>query len=98
MPAAYLEGKKSSTAHAAEQELCLKLYPSLLFSSVRATPIPADTESQLSSRSDDQSDSRTEHSDEDVADKAPKRTPSVRATKKPAAAKTEVYDSIALSA
>lgn len=56
---------------------------------VRATPMPADTESQHSSRSDDQSDSRTEHSDEDAADKAPKRTPSVRAAKKPAAAKTE---------
>ncbi|KAK9963591.1 hypothetical protein ABG768_006764, partial [Culter alburnus] len=56
---------------------------------VRATPIPADTESQHSSRSDDQSDSRTEHSDEDVADKAPKRTPSIRAAKKPAATKTE---------
>lgn len=69
-----------------------------MFSSVRATPIPADTESQHSSRSDDQSDSRTEHSDEDVADKAPKRTPSIRAAKKPAAAKTEVHDSIALSA
>uniref|UniRef100_A0A4W4G3L0 Receptor expression-enhancing protein n=1 Tax=Electrophorus electricus TaxID=8005 RepID=A0A4W4G3L0_ELEEL len=58
---------------------------------VRATPIIADTESQLSSRSDgDQSDSRTEHSDEDAtADKVAKRTASVRAAKKPAATKTE---------
>jgi len=46
-----------------------------LFSSVRATPIPADTESLHSSRSDDQSDSRTEHSDEDAADKAPQTHP-----------------------
>lgn len=52
--------------------------------------MPADTESQHSSRSDEQSDSRTEHSDEDAAEKAPKRTASVRAAKKPAAAKTEV--------
>ncbi len=73
-------------------KLCL-----LLFSSVRATPIPADTESQHSSRSDDQSDTRTEHSDEDAADKAPKRTQSVRAAKKPAAAKTEVHNSFAVS-
>lgn len=58
--------------------------------SARATPIQADTESLPSSRTDgDQSDARTEHSDEDAADKAPKRTASVRATKKPAAAKTE---------
>ncbi|XP_067314026.1 receptor expression-enhancing protein 2 isoform X2 [Pseudorasbora parva] len=56
---------------------------------VRATPMPAENEMQHSSRSDDQSDGRTEHSDEDAADKAPKRTTSVRAAKKPAAAKTE---------
>ncbi|XP_043113334.1 receptor expression-enhancing protein 2 isoform X2 [Puntigrus tetrazona] len=62
--------------------------------SVRATPIPADTESQHSSRSDDQSDSRTEHSDEDTADKAPKRIPSVRAAKKPAVAKTETNKTV----
>uniref|UniRef100_A0A8B9KC59 Receptor expression-enhancing protein n=1 Tax=Astyanax mexicanus TaxID=7994 RepID=A0A8B9KC59_ASTMX len=50
------------------------------------------TESPPSSRSDgDQSDARTEHSDEDAADKAPKRTTSVRAAKKTAPAKTEVY-------
>lgn len=46
-----------------------------------------DTSSQHGS---DQSDTRTEHSDEDAVDKAPKRSASVRATKKPAAAKTEV--------
>uniref|UniRef100_G3Q264 Receptor expression-enhancing protein n=1 Tax=Gasterosteus aculeatus aculeatus TaxID=481459 RepID=G3Q264_GASAC len=45
-----------------------------------------DTSSQHGS---DQSDTRTEHSDEDAVDKAPKRSASVRATKKPAAAKTE---------
>lgn len=47
---------------------------------------PPDESSQHSS---DQSDTRTEHSDEDLGEKAPKRTASVRATKKPAAAKTE---------
>uniref|UniRef100_A0A8C1BB02 Receptor expression-enhancing protein n=1 Tax=Cyprinus carpio carpio TaxID=630221 RepID=A0A8C1BB02_CYPCA len=59
---------------------------------LRATPIPADTESQHSSRSEEQADSRTEHSDEDAADKAPKRTASVKAAKKPVAAKTEVHN------
>ncbi|XP_072519776.1 receptor expression-enhancing protein 2 [Salminus brasiliensis] len=63
--------------------------------SVRATPIQADSESPLSSRSEgDQSDGRTEHSDEDAADKAPKRTASVRAAKKPAAAKTETTKTV----
>ncbi|XP_052429881.1 receptor expression-enhancing protein 2 isoform X2 [Carassius gibelio] len=61
---------------------------------VRATPIPADNESQHSCRSDDQSDSRTEHSDEDAADKAPKRPASSRAVKKPAAAKTETTKTV----
>ncbi|KPP68691.1 receptor expression-enhancing protein 2-like [Scleropages formosus] len=37
----------------------------------------------------DQSDARTEQSDEDGMDKAPKRTASVKTAKKPAAAKTE---------
>uniref|UniRef100_A0A8C2JLA4 Receptor expression-enhancing protein n=1 Tax=Cyprinus carpio TaxID=7962 RepID=A0A8C2JLA4_CYPCA len=59
---------------------------------LRATPIPADTETQHSSRSEEQADSRTEHSDEDAADKAPKRTASVKAAKKPVAAKTEVHN------
>nr|XP_023010270.1 receptor expression-enhancing protein 2 [Maylandia zebra] len=45
-----------------------------------------DTSSQHSS---DLSDTRTEHSDEDVGDKGHKRSTSVKATKKPAAAKTE---------
>lgn len=59
--------------------------------SARPTSIPTDSESQLSSRSDgEQADSRTEHSDEDIADKVPKRTASMRAAKKPTAAKTEV--------
>ncbi|XP_055034121.2 receptor expression-enhancing protein 2 isoform X2 [Misgurnus anguillicaudatus] len=61
---------------------------------VRVAPVPAESESQHSSRSDDLSDNRTEHSDEDVADKAPKRTPSVRAAKKPAAAKTETTKTV----
>ncbi|KAK3534888.1 hypothetical protein QTP70_001920 [Hemibagrus guttatus] len=57
---------------------------------VRPTSISTDTESQLSSRSDiDQSDGRMEHSDEDAADKVPKRTASMRAAKKPTTAKTE---------
>ncbi|XP_039976243.1 receptor expression-enhancing protein 2 isoform X1 [Xiphias gladius] len=54
--------------------------------SLAATSIADDTSSQHSS---DQSDTRTEHSDEDVGDKATKRGTSVKATKKPAAAKTE---------
>ncbi|TRY83916.1 hypothetical protein DNTS_014659 [Danionella cerebrum] len=60
-----------------------------LFPSVRSATISSDTESQHSTRSDDQSDCRTEHSDEDAADKGTKRTTSARAAKKPAAAKTE---------
>ncbi|GAA6088598.1 receptor expression-enhancing protein 2, partial [Tachysurus ichikawai] len=57
----------------------------------RPTSIPTDSEPQISTRSDvDQSDSRMEHSDEDAADKVPKRTASMRAAKKPATAKTEV--------
>ncbi|XP_078116915.1 receptor expression-enhancing protein 2 [Sander vitreus] len=51
--------------------------------SLAAMSLADDTSSQHSS---DQSDTRTEHSDEDVGDKAPKRTTSVKATKKPAAA------------
>ncbi|XP_059378078.1 receptor expression-enhancing protein 2-like [Carassius carassius] len=61
---------------------------------VRVPPIPADTESQHSSRSEDQADSRTEHSDEDAADKAPKRTASAKAPKKPVAAKTETTKTV----
>lgn len=52
-----------------------------------ATSLADDTSSQHGS---DQSDTRTEHSDDDIAEKAPKRSTSVKATKKPAAAKTEV--------
>lgn len=58
--------------------------------SLAATSLADDTSSQHSS---DQSDTRTEHSDEDVGDKPPKRGTSIKATKKPAAAaaaKTEV--------
>ncbi|TKS72450.1 Receptor expression-enhancing protein 2 [Collichthys lucidus] len=50
------------------------------------TSLADDAASQHSS---DQSDTRTEHSDEDVAEKAPKRVSAVKTTKKPAAAKTE---------
>ncbi|CAB1337088.1 unnamed protein product [Coregonus sp. 'balchen'] len=57
----------------------------------RSSMVPHLDES--SQHSSDQSDTRsitTEHSDEDVVEKAPvKRTASVKATKKPAAAKTE---------
>ncbi|XP_016311594.1 receptor expression-enhancing protein 2-like isoform X2 [Sinocyclocheilus anshuiensis] len=61
---------------------------------VHAAAIPADTESQHSSRSEDQSESRTDHSDEDAADKAPKRTASVKAAKKPVTAKTETTKTV----
>ncbi|KAL4631314.1 receptor expression-enhancing protein 2 [Arapaima gigas] len=56
----------------------------------RSTPTAVADESHYSSKSDgDQSDGRTEQSDEDGVDKAPKRTASVKTAKKPAAAKTE---------
>ncbi|KAK2839008.1 hypothetical protein Q7C36_013822 [Tachysurus vachellii] len=62
---------------------------------VRPTSISTDSEPQISTRSDvDQSDSRMEHSDEDVADKVPKRTASMRAAKKPATAKTETIKTV----
>ncbi|XP_074505545.1 receptor expression-enhancing protein 2 [Sebastes fasciatus] len=54
--------------------------------SLAAASLADETSSQHSS---DQSDTRTEHSDEDPGDKAPKRAATVKATKKPAAAKTE---------
>ncbi|KAG7518997.1 receptor expression-enhancing protein 2 [Solea senegalensis] len=54
--------------------------------SLAAASLADDASSQHSS---DQSDTRTEHSDEDVGDKTPKRGITVKATKKPAAAKTE---------
>lgn len=55
----------------------------------RGSPTPPSDESRPSSKADvDHSDARTEHSDEDTGEKAPKRTASVKA-KKPAAAKTE---------
>ncbi|KAL6479890.1 hypothetical protein MHYP_G00109230 [Metynnis hypsauchen] len=63
--------------------------------SVRAPPLHPEGESLPSSRSDaDQSDSKTEHSDEDAADKVPKRTASVRAAKKPVTAKTETTKTV----
>ncbi|CAB1413640.1 unnamed protein product [Pleuronectes platessa] len=54
--------------------------------SLATASLADDTSSQHSS---DQSDTRTEHSDEDAGEKAPKRVTSVKSTKKPAAAKTE---------
>lgn len=54
--------------------------------SFAAASLADETSSQHSS---DQSDTRTEHSDEDPGDRAPKRAATVKATKKPAAAKTE---------
>lgn len=55
----------------------------------RQTRSLAHSDDASSQHSSDQSDTRTEHSDDDVGDKAPKRSTSVKATKKPAAAKTE---------
>lgn len=55
--------------------------------SLAAASLADDTSSQHSS---DQSDTRTEHSDDDMGDKAPKRSASVKTTKKTVAAKTEV--------
>lgn len=55
--------------------------------SLAATSLADEASSQHSS---DQSDARTEHSDEDVADRTQKRGSTMKATKKPAAAKTEV--------
>nr|XP_057919149.1 receptor expression-enhancing protein 2 isoform X2 [Doryrhamphus excisus] len=57
--------------------------------SLAATSLPDET---LSQHSSDQSDTRTEHSDEDVGERAPKRSTSVKTTKKPAA-KTEFSSS-----
>lgn len=54
--------------------------------SLAAASLADDTSSQHSS---DQSDTRTEHSDDDMGDKAPKRSASVKTTKKTVAAKTE---------
>lgn len=51
-----------------------------------ATSLADDASSQHSS---DQSDTRTEHSDEDVAEKTPKRSSTAKTTKKPATVKTE---------
>uniref|UniRef100_A0A3B5ALE6 Receptor expression-enhancing protein n=1 Tax=Stegastes partitus TaxID=144197 RepID=A0A3B5ALE6_9TELE len=67
----------------AEDELALHT------SDARMRRDPMDEMSSGSSTSD-LSDTRTEHSDEDVGDKAPKRSTNTKATKKPAAAKTEV--------
>ncbi|XP_007548422.1 receptor expression-enhancing protein 2 isoform X2 [Poecilia formosa] len=54
-----------------------------------SAPVADDTSSQHGS---DQSDTRTEHSDDDLGDKAPKRSASVtKTTKKVAAVKTEVH-------
>uniref|UniRef100_A0A3P9KR25 Receptor expression-enhancing protein n=1 Tax=Oryzias latipes TaxID=8090 RepID=A0A3P9KR25_ORYLA len=54
--------------------------------SVAAASLADDASSQHSS---DQSDTRTEHSDDDLGDKAPKRNTAGKTTKKPAAVKTE---------
>ncbi|XP_068596119.1 receptor expression-enhancing protein 2 [Brachionichthys hirsutus] len=55
----------------------------------RSSAAVALSDDASSQHSSDQSDTRTEQSDEDVAEKAPKRAASVKTTKKPAAAKTE---------
>ena len=66
-------------------------HPQLLFNpaarSLAAAALADDASSQHSS---DQSDARTEHSDEDLGERVPKRSTSVKTTKKAAAAKTEV--------
>ncbi|XP_024139682.1 receptor expression-enhancing protein 2 [Oryzias melastigma] len=54
--------------------------------SAAAASLVDDASSQHGS---DQSDTRTEHSDDDLGDKASKRNASVKTTKKPAAVKTE---------
>ncbi|KAF6716172.1 Receptor expression-enhancing protein 2 [Oryzias melastigma] len=54
--------------------------------SAAAASLADDASSQHGS---DQSDTRTEHSDDDLGDKASKRNASVKTTKKPAAVKTE---------
>lgn len=70
------------------QLLSLTVHQSLSCPAARSVAaLIDDTSSQHSS---DLSDTRTEHSDEDVGDKGHKRSTSVKATKKPAAAKTEV--------
>lgn len=58
-------------------------------STTRQTRSLAHADDASSQHSSDQSDTRTEHSDEDVGEKAPKRSTSVKTTKKPAATKTE---------
>ncbi|XP_028315895.1 receptor expression-enhancing protein 2 [Gouania willdenowi] len=54
--------------------------------SVAAASFNDETASQHSS---DQSETRTEHSDDDIGDKVPKRSTAAKTTKKPVAAKTE---------
>lgn len=61
--------------------------PNFAARSLAAASLADDTSSQHSS---DQSDTRAEHSDDDIGDKAPKRNASVKTTKKTVAAKTEV--------
>lgn len=58
-------------------------------STTRQTRSLAHADDASSQHGSDQSDTRTEHSDEDVGEKAPKRSTSVKTTKKPAATKTE---------
>ncbi|CAJ1058611.1 receptor expression-enhancing protein 2 [Xyrichtys novacula] len=55
----------------------------------RQTRSLAHADDASSQHSSDLSDTRTEHSDDDIGEKAPKRSTSVKATKKPATAKTE---------
>ncbi|XP_031443165.1 receptor expression-enhancing protein 2 isoform X2 [Clupea harengus] len=61
-----------------------------------ASPVVADdTHHSSSSKSDgEQSDTRTEHSDEDAVEKTVKRAASVKAVKKPATAKTETTKTV----
>ncbi|XP_028815878.1 receptor expression-enhancing protein 2-like isoform X2 [Denticeps clupeoides] len=60
----------------------------------RSSPAPVADEVHASRSEGDPSDMRTEQSDEDTGDKAPKRTASVKVAKKPAAAKTEAAKTV----
>uniref|UniRef100_A0A8C6LZD0 Receptor expression-enhancing protein n=1 Tax=Nothobranchius furzeri TaxID=105023 RepID=A0A8C6LZD0_NOTFU len=74
-----------------EEELGLCSFLNTIFSTpaARSSVAASLTEDTSSQHSSDQSDTRTEHSDDDVGDKAPKRATSTKTTKKPAAVKTE---------
>lgn len=57
--------------------------------SLAAASVSLASDETSSQHGSDQSDTRTEHSDDDLGEKAPKRSTTVKTTKKPAATKTE---------